>query len=96
VLDDTLDLLERGSTLRVDSTMRVDSNLSPTRFQSKGKTYRFVNVDAEVTVANGVADVRNLGESARVNLAKAYYTAVGYAPRRSILLIRYWGQQRPA
>src|SRR5689334_21996014 len=46
-----LDLTERGSRLQIASTLRVTSELTPVEFTVKGKSYRFVNVDAAVKVA---------------------------------------------
>src|SRR5688500_15749102 len=48
-----LDLTERGSRLQVTSSLRTTSDLTPTEFSVKGKSYRFVNVDAAVKVAGG-------------------------------------------
>src|SRR6185436_2319436 len=50
-----LDLTERGGRLQVSSSLTVGADLTPSSFQVKGKSYRFVNVDAAVKVAGGVA-----------------------------------------
>jgi imidazolonepropionase-like amidohydrolase len=93
-----LNLLERGGALRFSGSMTLAADLSPTHFTAKGRTYRFVNSDAVVTVAGGVAQVEHLGQSTRVPLPGPYFTALSYAPLSSrALLIRYWERHgRPA
>ena len=87
----TLDLVERGSPLQLTSTLRLGSDLIPVHFTAKGRSYRFVNVDVDVSVANRVATVRHLGESADVRLPDTYFTALSYAPLVGrALLVRYW------
>ena len=93
-----LDLTERGSRLQVSSSLRAGSDLTPTEFSVKGKSYRFVNVDAAVKVAGGMATVTNLGETKTFEAPRRFFTAQSYAPLSArALLIRYWERQgRPA
>lgn len=86
-----LDLTERNGRLQVSSLLRTGADLTPQHFTAKGKSYRFVNVDTEVNVAGGVAEVKNLGVASRTELPKQFFTATGYAPLAArALLIRYW------
>jgi imidazolonepropionase-like amidohydrolase len=86
-----LDLTERNGRLQVSSLLRTGADLTPLSFTAKGKSYRFVNVDTEVNVAGGVAEVKNLGVSTRTELPKQFFTATGYAPLAArAMLIRYW------
>ncbi len=93
-----MDVTERGATLQLASTLATASDFTPTRFAAKGKSYRFVNVDAAVTVAGGHATMVNLGVKTEVPLPERYFTAAGYSPLSGrALLIRYWeAHQRPA
>jgi imidazolonepropionase-like amidohydrolase len=93
-----LDLTERGSRLQVSSSLRAGSDLTPTEFSVKGKSYRFVNVDAAVKVAGGMATVTNLGETKTFEAPRRFFTAQSYAPLSArALLIRYWERHgRPA
>lgn len=93
-----LDLSERGSRLQVSSTLRLSPDLTPIQFTVKGKSYRFVNVDAAVTVSGGTATVTNLGETTTVEAPRRFFTAESYAPLSArALLIRYWERHgRPA
>jgi imidazolonepropionase-like amidohydrolase len=91
VLTARLDLVDRGSALAVDSTLRVAGDYAPLRFTAKGKTYRFVNVDADVSIAGGVAAVRRFDERTQVKLPAAFFAAEGYAPLAGrALLVHYW------
>ncbi|HEX8029132.1 MAG TPA: amidohydrolase family protein [Vicinamibacterales bacterium] len=86
-----LDLTERGGRLRVTSSLNTAADLTPTNFSVKGKSYRFVNVDAAVKVAGGMATVTNLGETKTFEAPRRFFTAQSYAPLSGrALLIRYW------
>jgi imidazolonepropionase-like amidohydrolase len=93
-----LDLTERGGRLQISSSLRVGADLTPTEFSVKGKSYRFVNVDAAVKVAGGMATVTNLGETKTFEAPRRFFTAQSYAPLSArALLVRYWERHgRPA
>jgi len=89
-----LDLTERGGRLQISSSLRTGADLTPTEFSVKGKSYRFVNVDAAVKVAGGIATVTNLGETKTFEAPRRFFTAQSYAPLSArALLIRYWERQ---
>ena len=86
-----LDLTERGGRLQVASTLQLGSDLTPTAFTVKGKSYRFVNVDAAVKVVGGMATVTSLGETKSFEAPRRFFTAQSYSPLSArALLIRYW------
>jgi imidazolonepropionase-like amidohydrolase len=93
-----LDLTERGGRLQLASSLRTTSDLTPVEFTVKGKSYRFVNVDAAVKVAGGMATVTNLGETKTFEAPRRFFTAQSYAPLSArALLLRYWESHgRPA
>jgi imidazolonepropionase-like amidohydrolase len=93
-----LDLTERGGRLQITSSLRATSDLTPVEFTVKGKSYRFVNVDAAVKVAGGMATVTSLGETKTFEAPRRFFTAQSYAPLSArALLIRYWDRNgRPA
>jgi imidazolonepropionase-like amidohydrolase len=98
VLTGELDLTERGGRLQISSSLHAGADLTPTEFSVKGKSYRFVNVDAAVKVAGGMATVTSLGETKTFEAPRRFFTAQSYAPLSArALLIRYWERQgRPA
>lgn len=86
-----LDLTERGGRLQIASTLTLGADLTPSEFSVKGKSYRFVKVDAAVKVAGGMATVTNLGETKTFEAPRRFFTAQSYAPLSArALLIRYW------
>jgi imidazolonepropionase-like amidohydrolase len=86
-----LDLTERGSRLQIAASLSAGSDLTPIEFTVKGKSYRFVNVDAAVKVAGGMATVTTLGETKTFEAPRRFFTAQSYAPLSArALLIRYW------
>jgi imidazolonepropionase-like amidohydrolase len=93
-----LDLIERNGRLQISSSMRLGADLTPTDFNVKGKSYRFVNVDTAVKVAGGIATVTNLGETKTFEAPRRFFTAQSYAPLSArALLINYWERHgRPA
>jgi imidazolonepropionase-like amidohydrolase len=94
----SLDLTERGGRLQVSSSLRLASDLTPLAFDVKGRSYRFVNVDATVRVNGGIATVTNLGHTSTFEAPRRFFTAESYAPLSARgLLIRYWEKHgRPA
>jgi hypothetical protein len=75
-----LDLTERGGRLQISSSLHAGADLTPTEFSVKGKSYRFVNVDAAVKVAGGMATVTSLGETKTFEAPRRFFTAQSYAP----------------
>jgi imidazolonepropionase-like amidohydrolase len=94
----SLDLTERGERLQVSSSLRLAPDLTPIAFEAKGKSYRFVNVDATVRVSGGVATVTNRGQTTSFEAPRRFFTAESYSPLSArALLIRYWERHgRPA
>ena len=97
-LSANMELTERGSKLQLVSTLATTGDFTPTRFTSKGKSYRFVNVDTDVTVNGGLANVMNLGTASQLPLPQRYFTATSYGPLSGrAVLVRYWeAHGRPA
>ena len=73
-----MELVERGSPLRLRASLDLRGDFTPTRFRSVGKSYRFVDVDVDLAgddLAPGVP----------------FFAAMGYAPLAGrALLVRYW------
>ena len=97
-LSSNLDFIDRGSHVQLESELRTRRDFTPEAFRAKGQTYRFVNVDVDVAIANGRAAVRSLGDSAVVEVPSPFFTSRGYAPLSGrALLVQYWeSQKRPS
>jgi imidazolonepropionase-like amidohydrolase len=91
VLTDTFAFTDRGGEVRLASAFRYKPSFEPLHLHTVGRTYRFVNVDADVVVKGNHAFVRNLDDSAAVSVPKAFFTVASYAPlEMQALLVRYW------
>ena len=78
----SVELTDRGTTLRLESTLTMAADGTPRRFTSQGRSYRFVNVDVDVTAPAG---------------AEPWFPARTWAPVATrAALIAYWeAQGRP-
>jgi imidazolonepropionase-like amidohydrolase len=93
-LTSDLAYVDRGGEVELSSLLKAGPDLTPVRFEAKGKTYRFVNIDAAVDVRDGTAVVRNLGETSEMRVSGPFWTARGLAPLAArALLVRYWERQ---
>jgi imidazolonepropionase-like amidohydrolase len=97
-LTSDFDFTDRGGRVQLAATLRTAPDLTPIQFSAKGKSYRFVNVDAEVSIDGREATVRSGAASSRVPVPERFFTVDGYAPfSAQMLMLRYWMQHgRPA
>ncbi len=87
------DFTDRGGRVQLAATLRTGIDYTPIAFTAKGKTYRFVNVDSQVTVDGRKAVVRADGAESTVAIDPSFYTVDGYAPfAAQMLMLRYWKQ----
>ena len=91
VLTDTFEFTDRGGRVQLASSLRLTSTLEPISLHSSGRTYRFVNVDADVNVDGDRVHARSLGDSVTFARPASFFAIAGYAPLQAqALLIRYW------
>jgi imidazolonepropionase-like amidohydrolase len=87
------DFTDRGGNVHLTSTLQTKGDYTPVHFSAKGKSYRFVNVDSDVTSDGHDAVVRADGAETRVGVPASFFTVDGYAPvAAQMLLLRYWKQ----
>lgn len=55
VVTSTVEFVDRGTPISLNAMLTMDADGAPVRFQSKGRSYRFVNVDVDVTAPEGDA-----------------------------------------
>ncbi len=90
-LTDTFTFTDRGGRIELASTFEFTPTFDPRHLHSTGKTYRFVNVDADIVVSGARAAIRSLGDSSNIPVPKSFFTIAGYAPLElQVLLVRYW------
>jgi len=97
-LTSEMELVDRGTRLQLTASLSVSPDGSPRHFRASGRSYRFVNVDAEVTVAGSTARVTSMGETKEVPVPAAWFPARSWAPVAArASLIDYWERhKRPA
>src|SRR5579871_587914 len=87
------DFTDRGGRVQLTASLQTAADLTPAHFRAKGKSYRFVNVDADVRFERDAAVVRADGAERRVALDRPIFPVDGYAPFSvQMLLLRYWKQ----
>src|SRR6185503_7005378 len=90
-LTDTFAFTDRGGRVQLASTLRYTTTFEPLHLRAVGRTYRFVNVDADIAIDNGRARVQSLGDTSTVRLPRVFFPIAGYAPLQTqALLVRYW------
>src|ERR1041385_3594823 len=57
-LTSDFDFTDRGGRVQLAATLRTRADYTPTLFQAKGKSYRFVNVDSDIRIDGSDARVR--------------------------------------
>jgi imidazolonepropionase-like amidohydrolase len=92
-LTSDFDFTDRGGRVQLAATLHARADGTPVAFKATGKSYRFVNVDSEVSVEGSSALVRADGAQARIPLSAPFFTVDGYAPFAvQMLLLQYWKQ----
>ncbi|MEO6444043.1 MAG: amidohydrolase family protein [Gemmatimonadaceae bacterium] len=98
VLTSSLDFVDRGTRVQLEASLTTNADLTPTHFRALGASYRFVRVDAEVSLVGRRVHVRNGGVTSRLAAPPFFFPARGYAPLAGrALLVQYWERHgRPA
>jgi imidazolonepropionase-like amidohydrolase len=92
-LTSDFDFTDRGGRVQLAATLRTTPDFTPLSFKARGKSYRFVNVDADVRIEGSDAIVKADGAESRVPVPAPFYTVDGYAPfAAQMMLLRYWKQ----
>jgi imidazolonepropionase-like amidohydrolase len=97
-LTSEMELVDRGTRLQLSASLSVSPDGTARHFRASGRSYRFVNVDAEVAVTGKTASVTSMGETTDVQVPAAWFPARSWAPVAArALLIDYWERhKRPA
>jgi len=83
---------DRGSAIDLKASLDLDAKGAPTHFVTKGKSYRLFSSDADVTIANGRAHVRDLTTERDVEVGtRPFFPIDTYTPiGAQEALIQYW------
>jgi imidazolonepropionase-like amidohydrolase len=98
VLTDTFLFTDRGTAVPLDTVFRAAADLTPTSFESKGKSSRLSNVDIALQVRDGTVVIRQMQQTRETSPPKQFFVISGYSPvAQQMLMLRYWfGHQSPA
>jgi Amidohydrolase family len=82
----------------LEASLLLREDLTPERFEIKGKTSRFTEIDASVLVEGRTATVSVGGRASQVGVPDRWFTTGGYAPVAiQMMLLRFWDRHgRPA
>lgn len=90
-LTSDVDFTDRGGRVQMAATLRTKADYTPIHFTARGKSYRFVNVDTDVTVDGDRATIRSAGAESHAAVPAQFFTVDGYAPfAAQMLMLRYW------
>jgi len=83
---------DRGTDVPLTASFRATPDLTPQRFEIKGKTSRQSEIDETVEIQPGNVRVRNRDKWSEVaSPSGPFFTIAGYAPATmQMLLVRYW------
>ncbi len=89
---------DRGTAVPLSVTLRTAEDLTPEKFEIKGKTSRQSSIDEAVEVQGDKVRVRNRDKWRESAHPKEFFAIAGYAPATmQMLLVRYWiGHGSPA
>lgn len=95
VLTSAMELVDRGTRLQLTASLSVAPDGTARHFRASGRSYRFVNVDAEVTVTGTTARVTSMGETTEIPVPAAWFPARSWAPVAArASLIDYWERHK--
>ena len=100
-LETEMALVERGTRLQMSGYLATKQDGTATRFRASGRSYRFVNVDAEVTAFDSQGNtvrVTSMGEKTDIARPPFWFPARSWTPVAArAWLIDYWERhKRPA
>ena len=82
---------DRGTAAPLTATFRGSADLTPTAFEIKGQTARWVAIDKAVEIQPGKVRVRDREQWSERSVPAQFFTIAGYAPTTmQMLMVRYW------
>jgi imidazolonepropionase-like amidohydrolase len=82
---------DRGTAIPLAATLQTRSDLTPERFEVRGKTSGSTAVDSSIVITSTAATVREGSRSEQIPIPAAFFTVRGYAPVAiQMMLLRYW------
>src|SRR5581483_4021767 len=95
VLHDTFEFTDRGSKVPLTATIQLQADLTPQKFEVKGRNSRLSKIDASAEINNRTATVRINNETKQVTVPDKFFVLDGYAPiAAQMMMLRYADQHK--
>jgi imidazolonepropionase-like amidohydrolase len=86
---------DRGNRVPLTATLRTKQDLTPEKFEIKGKTSRLSEIDTTVEIAGTTATVRDGKQNKQAAVPKQFFAIAGYAPVAvQMEMVRYWASHK--
>jgi imidazolonepropionase-like amidohydrolase len=86
-----LPFAEQETKPSVNTTLRMQKDLTPRSFETKGPTLLDLEESSFVSIDGKSATVQDRGSNAKVGLTRSFFTMSGYVPVSvEMMLVRYW------
>jgi imidazolonepropionase-like amidohydrolase len=86
-----LPFAEQETKPSVNTTLRMQPDLTPRSFETKGPTLLDLEESSSVSIEGKSATVQDRGSNAKVDLTRSFFTISGYVPVSvEMMLVRYW------
>jgi len=90
-LSSSFTFTDRGTVVPLTTQFEFQAGLAPARLTISGRTARISTIDAEVTIANGVARIKDAASTREENVPPDAFLLAGYAPpSMQMELLRFW------
>jgi imidazolonepropionase-like amidohydrolase len=94
VIKSTFQFTDRGSRVPLEATLRTRQDLTPERYEIKGKTSRLSDIDTTIEISGRTASIREGKDSRQAPLPDRFFTISGYAPVSiQMMMVRYWSSK---
>ena len=98
ILTSDFEYVDRGTRVLLTTRMAMQQDLTPVRFEIRGKTARRQSIDKRICVAGNLAIIHSGLVTEAVQVSKPYFMIASYAPAAvQMMMLRYWNEHgRPA
>lgn len=94
VIKSTFLFTDRGNRVPLDATLRTGQDLTPERYEIKGKVSRLSDIDTSIEVNGRTASIREGKDSRQEAVPDRFFTISGYAPVSiQMMMVRYYASK---
>jgi imidazolonepropionase-like amidohydrolase len=94
VIKSTFQFTDRGNRVPLEATLQTKQDLTPERYEIKGKTSRLSDIDTSIEIKGRTANIREGKDSRQSAVTDRFFTISGYAPVSiQMMMVRYWSSK---